>query len=290
MGMKTAREIAKLVQMACILEVCAPKPGNVSRHHDFANTSMIDFLLSAIAIGPAFENVANLPIGAIVYDAIKATQQKAKSNTNLGIVLLLAPLAKACYGASDLNGIRGNLLAILKNLSVEDAQLAYSAIRLAKAGGMGKVSESDVSEEPSITLMQAMNSAQDRDAIAREYATGFAIVFELGLPALTKAVSKGMDYSNAIVQAYLAILSQIPDTLIARKRGDEAAREVSLQAREVLKQGGVFTENGQTAIREMDLKLRDPGHTMNPGTTADLTTAAIFLLLFNCEMSNVLSC
>jgi triphosphoribosyl-dephospho-CoA synthase len=174
--MKTPGEIAKLAQMACILEVCAPKPGNVSRHHDFANTSMLDFLLSAIAIGPAFEKVATHPIGEIVYEAIKATQQKANSNTNLGIVLLLAPLAKACYGSSDRNGIRGNLLAILKNLSVEDAQLAYAAIRLAKAGGMGKVSESDISAEPSITLMQAMNLAQDRDSIAREYATGFAIV------------------------------------------------------------------------------------------------------------------
>jgi triphosphoribosyl-dephospho-CoA synthase len=281
--MKTPGEIAKLAQMACILEVCAPKPGNVSRHHDFANTSMLDFLLSAIAIGPAFEKVATHPIGEIVYEAIKATQQKANSNTNLGIVLLLAPLAKACYGSSDRNGIRGNLLAILNNLSVEDAQLAYAAIRLAKAGGMGKVLESDIAE-PSITLMQAMNLAQDRDSIAREYATGFAIAFEIGLPALKEAVAKGMDYSNAIVQAYLTILSQIPDTLIARKRGVEEAREVSLQASEVLKQGGVFTENGQTAIRGMDRKLRDPGHTLNPGTTADLTTAATFLMLVEVEI------
>jgi triphosphoribosyl-dephospho-CoA synthase len=288
--MKTPGEITKLVQMACLLEVCAPKPGNVSRHHDFADTSMIDFLLSAIAIGPAFEKAATHPIGEIVYEAIKATQQKANANTNLGIVFLLAPLARACYGVSNLNGIRGNLRAILKNLSVEDAQLAYAAIRLAKAGGMGKVPEWDISEEPSIPLLQAMKLAQGRDSIAREYATGFAITFEIGLPALTEAAAKGMDYSNAIVQAYLTILSQIPDTLIARKKGMEAAREVSLHASEVLRQGGVFTENGRTGIREMDRKLRDPGHTLNPGTTADLTTAAIFLMLFECEMSNVLSC
>jgi triphosphoribosyl-dephospho-CoA synthase len=282
--MKVPREIARLAQMACILEVCASKPGNVTRQHDFPETSMLDFLLSAVAIGPAFENSAQLSVGAIVSQAIQDTRQSVKTNTNLGIVLLLAPLAKSSYGAANLGDIRRNLNSILKNLSVEDARLAYSAIRLAKAGGMHRVLEADISEEPSITLLQAMALAQDRDTIAREYATGFTVTFEIGLPALEEATSRGAELHPAIVQTYLTILGRVPDTLIARKKGEETARIISMQAAEVLNEGGVFTSNGQKAILEMDRGLRDPAHALNPGTTADLTTAAIFLSLLKLEV------
>jgi triphosphoribosyl-dephospho-CoA synthase len=277
--MKAAKEIAQLAQMACIWEVCAPKPGNVTRDHDFSDASMTDFLLSAIAVGPAFANAASLSIGEIVRQAIADTHRLVRSNTNLGLVLLLAPLVKACCGASDLGGVRQNLRTGLGGLSVADARLAYSAIRQAKPGGMGKVPAADISEEPSITLLQAMILAQERDSIAREYATGFAITFEIGLPALNEARSRGAEFAQAIVQAYLTILSQVPDTLIARKNDAATARQISAKAAEVLRSGGIFSSTGQTAVDEMDTILRDPAHALNPGATADLTTAAIFLSL-----------
>jgi len=277
--MKAAKEIAQLAQMACIWEVCAPKPGNVTRDHDFSDASMTDFLLSAIAVGPAFANADSLSIGEIVRQAIADTHRLVRCNTNLGIVLLLAPLVKACWGASDLGGVRQNLRAGLGALSVEDARLAYCAIRQAKPGGMGKVPASDISEEPSITLLQAMILAQERDSIAREYGTAFAITFEIGLPALNEARSRGAEFAQAIVQAYLTILSQVSDTLIARKKDAATARQISTRAAEVLRLGGIFSSTGQTALAEMDTILRDPAHALNPGTTADLTTAAIFLSL-----------
>jgi triphosphoribosyl-dephospho-CoA synthase len=283
--MNTPKDFARLAQAACLWEVYAAKPGNVSRQYDFSDTSMLDFLLSALAVGPALEKSAHLSVGAIVLQAIENTRRLIKSNTNLGILLLLAPLVKACHNASDLNSIRQNLRFLLSHLSVEDARLAYAAIRLAGAGGMGKVAEADISEEPSVTLLQAMVLARDRDSIAGEYATDFAITFEIGLPALKDAVSKGSGLSPAIVQSYLTILSRIPDTLIARKKGKETAREVSLQAASALKKGGAFTLNGRAAIQEMDRDLRDPGHLLNPGATADLTTAAIFLFLVDGEIS-----
>jgi triphosphoribosyl-dephospho-CoA synthase len=281
--MRAPGEIARLAQMACIFEVCAAKPGNVTRQHDFPETSMLDFLLSAVAIGPAFEKSAHLSIGAIVLQAIQDTQRSVQSNTNLGIVLLLAPLAKACHGAADLGGVRRNLHCILNDLSVEDARLAYAAIRLAKAGGMNKVSEADISEEPSISLLRAMILAQNRDSIACEYATGFTVTFDIGLPTLEEAVARGAEFHHAIVQTYLTILSRVPDTLICRKNGKKTARKISLQAAEVLKEGGVFTPNGQATIEEFDRGLRGPAHLLNPGTTADLTTAAIFLSLLKLE-------
>ena len=283
--MKAASEIAQLAQMACIWEVCAPKPGNVTREHDFSDASMTDFLLSAVAVGPVFANAASLSIGEIIRQAIADTRRLVQSNTNLGMVLLLAPLVKACCGASDLGCVRQNLRAHLGELNVADARLAYSAIRQAKPGGMGKVPAADISEEPSITLLQAMILAQERDSIAREYATAFAITLEIGLPALRSALAGGAEFSGAIVQAYLTILSKVPDTLIARKTDVLTARQVSLRAGEVLNLGGIFSSKGQAALIEMDRALRDPHHALNPGATADLSTAAIFLALFDSGIS-----
>jgi triphosphoribosyl-dephospho-CoA synthase len=271
-------KIAQLAQKACILEVCAPKPGNVNRRRDFPDASFEDFLLSAIAIGPAFENAVQWGVGKIIYQAVMDTRCLVRSNTNLGMILLLAPLAKAA-GNGDLKNIRKNLSAILKSLTVEDARLAYEAIRLAQPGGMGKVADADVSGDPSITLFEAMALARERDSIAREYVTDYAISFEIGLPALMEALSQGMDYSRAIVHAFLTILSATPDTLISRKRGLAAARGVSQRAKEVLSAGDVFTGRGRDAISELDRELRDPGHTLNPGATADLTAAAVFINL-----------
>ena len=94
-----------------------------------------------------------------------------------------------------------------------------------------------------------MALAQERDSIAREYVTDFAISFEIGLPALNEALSQGCGFpSSAVVQAFLTILSTTPDTLIARKKGIESAREVSQRASETLAQGGIFTARWESSL------------------------------------------
>lgn len=272
----TAREVAQAAQIACLLEVSAPKPGNVNRYADFADARYEDFLLSAVAIGPALAAAGRASVGQTIWRAIRDTHRRVRTNTNLGIVLLLAPLAKAALQAGPL---RENLAQVLANLTVEDARLAYAAIRLARPGALGRVDEGDVSEEPRITLLEAMQLARERDAIAREYVSNFAITFEIGYPALRNAWSSTTSPSAAIVEAYLQILAQVPDTLIARKRGIETALQVSHWAAQVLQAGGTRTPEGWQAISELDRTLRDESHTLNPGTTADLTTAALFLFL-----------
>jgi len=279
MGIKTEDQLAQLAQMACALEACAPKPGNVNRCNDFADTPLEDFLVSAIAVGPAFEHAGRAGVGEIVLDAVKKTRRCVKTNTNLGMILLLAPLVKACCRVTDAKDIRSNLSRILSSLTMEDARLAFAAIRHSHPGGMGKVLQSDVADEPSITLLQAMGLAQDRDAIAREYVSDYAITFETGLPAMKNALAQSGKFSDAIVQTYLTILHSVPDTLIARKKGAEAARMASQLAASVLAKGGMYTREGRAAAAEMDRALRDDKHTLNPGTTADLTTAVIFLTL-----------
>ncbi len=277
--------------MACLLEVSAPKPGNVNRLHNFADLRFEDFLWSALAIGPAMEAAARHRVGQTIWRAIRDTQQVVNTNTNLGIVLLLAPLAKAAAQlvnnqeqAGDpqecLKQLRGKLDRILGSLTVEDARLAYKAIRLAKAGALGQVSEGDVREEPKIGLLEAMALAQERDAIPREYVSGYAISFEIGYPALAKAYQESGELSMAIVQAYLTILSQVPDTLIARKCGLEMAGQVSQWAADALAMGGALTPDGQETLVNLDRMLRAAeNHSLNPGTTADLTCAATFLYL-----------
>jgi len=295
-----AQSIAQAAQLACILEVASPKPGNVNRQHDFGDTRYEDFLLSAISIGPALQSAHRRGVGRTIWKAIRNTRRLVTSNTNLGIVLLLAPIAKACFQANGvkfnqpgavayIHRIRQELSVILAGLTVQDARFAYRAIRLAAPGGLGRSGEADIEQEPSITLLQAMQLAKDRDTIAREYATGFEITFEIGYPSLKHAWESHNDPRMALVQAYLTVLANVPDTLIARKRGLRMAHQVSGQAQTVLEAGGIFSAEGRQAIAAFDHELRDAHHSLNPGTTADLITAAAFLLLLERFHSQTLS-
>jgi triphosphoribosyl-dephospho-CoA synthase len=275
-GPFSRQAVALAAQLACVREVCAPKPGNVNRLHDFTDTRFEDFVLSAVAIGPAMLEADQHGVGQIIQQAVRDTRQLVQSNTNLGIILLLTPLAKACRSSG---AVRENLRRILAALTVDDARHTYAAIRMAQPGGMGQAVEADVAEEPSITLYQAMDLARGRDSIALEYVTDFAITFEIGYPALHEAWRAAGNPANAIVQCYLTLLANVPDTLIARKRGTETAAEVSRWAAEILALGGALTSQGQEALADLDRRLRDERHTLNPGTTADLTTAAVFFFL-----------
>ena len=136
-------------------------------------------------------------------------------------------------------------------------------------------------DEPTLSLLDVMGLAAARDGIAREYASTFAVTFETGVPALEAARRDRLSWEDAVVETFLTLLAAAPDTHIARRAGEEIAAEVSRLARTTLDRGGVRSENGRRALEEMDLALRDARHTRNPGTTADLTAAAIFVLLLD---------
>jgi triphosphoribosyl-dephospho-CoA synthase len=281
----SATDVAAAAQLACILEASAPKPGNVSPSTNFQDTTFTDFLASAVAIGPALGDAGGRPLGESILAAVEATRRWTTSNTNLGIVLLLAPLAKAtaaCDATS--NGIaphnlRASLQSVLANTTVDDARLTYTAIRLASPGGLGDSNEQDVAGEPTVSLTDAMRLARDRDGIAREYATDFQTTFELAVPALNRALGDGLGWNDAIVETYLAILAQWPDTHIVRRAGVQLAELVSQRARAAMEAGGVRTAEGRATISQMTKELRDERNRANPGTTADITAAAIFVSL-----------
>jgi triphosphoribosyl-dephospho-CoA synthase len=273
----TPLEVAAAGQLACLLEVSAPKPGNVSPERHFHDTRYEDFLASAVAIGPALAAAGAQPVGATVRHAVEATLRWTRSNTNLGIVLLLAPLARAAL--ADDGSLRERLARILRATTVGDAQEVYAAIRRARPGGLGESAREDVAGPPSVTLREAMALAAERDAIAREYVTDFALTFEIGVPALQQARRDGLAWGEAVVETSLALLDTTADTHIARKLGAEEAAAVSRRVRQVRAAGATRTSEGRRALAALDQELRDTRNRRNPGTTADLTCAALFVVI-----------
>ncbi len=275
--MRDPRDVALAAQLACLIEVSTPKPGNVHPQADFADTRYEDFLLSALAIGDAMGQAHRMGVGRIVWAAVRDTRRWVGVNTNLGLVLLLAPLAKAALTRRK-RSLRARLRRVLHALTVQDARDVYRAIRLAKPGGLGTVDRWDVREtRVGVNLLTAMRAAADRDTVAREYATGFAVIFDVGLPSLERYRDAAPDLGTAVVQTYLTILAAVPDSLIARKVGLRRAREISLDAARILSAGGAQTATGRRSLVSFDRHLRRRGNLLNPGTTADLTGATIFV-------------
>ena len=268
---------SRCVQLACVLEATARKPGNVFPGHERAGLIHLDFVRSALAIGPVFDLAAQRSIGETVIDAVRDTIAEVQTNTNLGIILLIAPLASVGDGVKLHNGIA----EVLSRTSIVDAELVYEAIRVAQPGGMGTVDDQDLSEPPSITLLEVMQMAADYDAVARQYANGFSDVHQVGVRRLAQALDQGLAWEDAIIWSYLHLMAHLPDTLIARKLGQSEAESSQQWARQALDAlgkptAGLADHSALSWLRRWCNK--DPAG-RNPGTTADLVTASIFWVL-----------
>ena len=263
-------EVGELAQWACVAEVTAPKPGNVSVHASFDDLTWKDFIVSAMVIRPVLNRASELGVGATVLECARATKEAVRSNTNLGIVLLLAPLCAAPIV---------EVSSVLDSLEHSDADAVYEAIRLAQPGGMGEVDAGDVADAPSIGLVEAMKLAADRDGVARQYANGFDDVIKVIAPALVKRYADGESLDHAIVWAHMDQMAREPDSLIRRKCGNDLAAESSRRARAVIDADWPNTLESVELYRELDEWLREDGHRRNPGTSADLVTAGLFVAL-----------
>lgn len=261
--------------LACLLEITSPKPGNVHRGADFAGLTFIDFVASAVAIGPAMERAVSVNLGSTVLTAIQATRRVVTTNTNLGTVLLLAPLA-AVPRSEDLDS---GVCRILDALNASDAEEIYAAIRLAEPGGMGEVASHDISASPPVDLMAAMSEAATRDLVARQYTNGFRQLLDVVVPWMVDRCDLGDCLTDAVIYTQLRLMNEFPDSLIARKCGREIALESAARAGSALSLVESDKEEFWHAVSDFDFWLRSDGNRRNPGTTADLIAAGLFVAL-----------
>lgn len=281
-GSKRAHPAANLAQAfhwACLAEVLAPKAGNVHPGAAFADVDWTSFAISGQVSAQPISRAAELGVGRAVHDAARATRQAVGSNTNLGILLLCAPLAAAIARVgkwpAPVTAVRRELARVLAELTPTDARLVYAAIRLAKPGGLGKSQQHDVRHRPPRDLLRAMQQAAERDLIARQYVTRFADVFRVITPSLSR---RAQPLDQAIIDGHLEALARWPDSLIARKRGLAEAQVAQRRAQAVLDAGGCATPLGQRQLRALDRWLRAVEHQRNPGTSADLLAAGLLVV------------
>jgi triphosphoribosyl-dephospho-CoA synthase len=272
--MLTRNEIQAAYEDACRMEIEALKPGNV---HVFAGghgMTAQQFLLSAtVSAGPLTDR--RLPVGRRILEAVRATRQAVGANTNLGILLLTAPLARAAETAG--SDLREGLSDVLDRLDLEDAAAAFEAIVVASPGGLGSAQEHDVREPPKVRLVEAMRAAAGRDRIARQYANRFEDIFATGVPAFEASVARGEQGIWPTVFTYMAFLAGFPDSHVARKRGEEFAVRACEEAGSV-KAALDVADDEEARVRlllEFDRRLKADG--INPGTSADLTVASLFV-------------
>jgi len=289
-----------------LLEVTASKPGNVTLTSSFEGTRIEHFLASAVVAESWFEEaarrgivahnnklrVSDVGIGRIIKGcATDINAWQKGGNTLLGTVILFVPLAVAAGMTPtgdncvfNFSWLRENLRLAVESTTAEDAVSLYEAIDVAKPSGLGGAPDLDVNDpaskarllENSISLYEVFKIAAGYDDICSEWVSNYAITFDLAYPYLTAQLERS-DLNTAVVQTFLKILSEHPDTFIARKVSVEKAREVSLEAKKISKLGGLETLEGRENLRELDRHLRESGNLLNPGTTADLTAAALAL-------------
>ena len=269
----TAKSVAAAYLAACLAELDAPKPGNVHRYAAGHRMQLADFLRSADASANAIAQDGTR-VGAGIRAAVAATQVAVGANTNLGIVLLCAPLATAAQAPD--RDLRVALAQVLAGLDATDAADAFWAIAAANPGGLGRAALHDVNAPPTTTLRVAMAEAADRDRIARQYVSGFEDVFGLGLSTLAMARKRYDEPRWATLAVYLAFLAAFPDTHVARKFDARTAEIVRIEA---VAARARFDASANPAAMlddllafDASLKARD----INPGTSADLTVATLF--------------
>ncbi len=258
---------------ACRQELEALKPGNVHIHAAGHGMTVADFFRSAEVSAPALCR-PGAALGARIFDAVRATRDAVGQNTNLGILLLCAPLALAAErGKLDL---RAAVREVLDASNLDDARAVFQAITLAAPGGLGEAPRHDVRGRATVSLRVAMGEAAGRDSIARQWTNDFADIFAAGLPAYNRALMRWRDPAWAAAELHVRFMAEFLDSHVVRKHGLAEAERTRAEAAQIL----MRMEKTQVAdalaefMSPWDASLKARG--VNPGTSADLTVAALF--------------
>ncbi len=270
----SSQQLSELYRQACEVDVQAFKPGNVSVYADGHDMTVADFRLSAKVSAGAICN-PDYSLGEKIYYAVKETREAVGCNTNLGIILLCAPLIQASsYKKSDLS-LRQAVAKVISEATIEDADWVFKAITLASPGGLGRSDRQDVNEQASVTLLEAMKIASEKDRIALQYITAYNDIFNFSVLRYNVAFDQWADRNWAAVAVYAEMLSQFPDSHIERKYGGRYTEMVAMKMAEL--SGELSKADNPKQIKPLlfclDQEFKLCG--INPGTTADMIVATV---------------
>ncbi len=274
----TAAHLAQVYQSACMAELQALKPGNVHLFADGHGMTIHDFIKSADASAAVIAQL-DLTVGERIYLAVEATQKAVGLNTNLGVILLCAPLIHAALHGDASLTLQQNLNRTLNQLTVKDASLTAKAIVLANPAGLGATGQHDVNETLHVTLLEMMSVAAHKDRIAWQYANAYQDIVEFGLLRYEAAIACWKNPAWATTALYLGFLAHRLDTHIFRKYGETLATSVMLEA-QAFETIFLSSDNPKLVQKKLldwdaDLKKRN----INPGTSADFTVATVLVSL-----------
>jgi triphosphoribosyl-dephospho-CoA synthase len=273
----TPREVANAAASALILGYSAPMPGSDSRYSDVTAAHEAR-LLGVPALAAALSGATTSPVGETVLEAVSGSLSVA-GYADLRAVGYLAPLARAALLGERLGKILGGL-------SHTDALLFTRALQATGPKSfdqrLGRALDYALSAGREATLRDAMRFAAagtPGEPLAREYARSYEITRELARPALLNALMRVEATRPAFVQAYLEVLSEVPDLDVAQRAGRREAEEASRMANGVLKSGGVYSRRGLQAITNLDGLLRSDGRLVPTATETPVVAAAFLLAL-----------
>ena len=272
----TSAQLAQAYKTACMAELQALKPGNVHAFADGHGMTIEDFIKSADVTADIITR-PDLTLGERIFYAAEATRNAVGQNTNLGMLLLCAPMIEAALTMSEQQTLQQSLHDTLSRLTVSDAEYVSRAIVLASPGGLGESAQYDVHDTPAVDLLTMMRAAQHRDRIAWQYANAYLDIFEFGVTRYNEAMAKWQNPAWSATALYLAFLTHYPDTHVTRKYGETFAMDL-MQEAATYEQMHSLAENPklvQKKLIDWDISLKQRG--INPGTSADLTVVTLLL-------------
>ena len=308
-AVKNLQDLIRCITLSSLLELAGwPKIGNVHRTRDFVQTTFEHFLAGIATIQPNFfslckrinekvqskeDNLSAIQLGLFYkQSALDMINWQSGGNVLLGHILILAPLFSAAaicikFGLKGLDEFKLMVNRVIEDATIEDTINLYKAMRICKPGGIGTIDKYDIYShnayeqlrEDKITLKQIFQFSMDYDLISKEYATGFSIIIDKGVPYFFNTFIQTNNINETVVNTFLYILSEYPDTLIVRKIGKKNAQDVSNLALKILKQKGITSKKGLRLTLKYDKKIQKKNGLLNPGTTADILAGVIFCAL-----------
>ncbi len=279
-----ADDVARSAQLALLLEVSAyPKPGNVDRTHDFVDTCYEHFLASSVAVYPVLREAALCEhgVGRLIRRGVEESMRwQSGGNTHFGALLLLIPLVMAAGTAHSIHELRNRAAEIMRNTDVEDAIELYRVFPVAKVRVRRDVTDLDVNDETSLdeirsrqlSLFDILTISASYDIISRELVGGFEKTFRYADIIGSFVIEGCLKVNDAVARAYLRLLAEEEDSFVTMEFGTAKSRYVKERASIIIANG-----YNRAELEAFDCELIKAG--INPGSSADIIAAALFIAL-----------